>query len=303
MNAAPKLSPLYLRPAEIGRRFVGFIVQFAISAYGAAAALSVALSDAETVAGKSNDAIQAVPNLMERYRQAKSAFEHREQIRATLDYVHQNAPGPEQLETAARKSAETLERVSTTYREVAKARETFFDIRPSNILENLPQAKDHVLRAWAAKPDLTSIQGLTDEADDVVAWLKIVNDLDVDLAGLYAQLLSVLDNFASDEIAGTLGVMAAALGIVWVLSLGVGFWARRGRPGFIAALLHGWGARRFSSWYVSNLEHALGPRLYAVSRARLQRDIVADPRTALDPETLDELERYFARERAGEARR
>ena len=35
--------------------------------------------------------------------------------------------------------------------------------------------------------------------------------------------------------------------------------------------------------------------LYAVARERIQRDIVADPHKALDPEALQELERYFER--------
>ena len=33
--------------------------------------------------------------------------------------------------------------------------------------------------------------------------------------------------------------------------------------------------------------------LYAVARERIQRDIVADPQEALDPEALQALERYF----------
>lgn len=292
-----RIPVLYRRPSEIARRIVGVVLEFVIKAYGAAAALSVALSDAETVGGKGYDALNAVPNLMERYRQAKYVVDHREQIQTALDYVNENAPDPAQLETATRQSAETLDRLTRTYGELNLAWETVGGIRLSNVLESLPKAKDHVDRAWSSKPDLASLDSLTDEAEQVAPFLRQLGALEVDFPRLYANLLSVLDNFASDEIAATLGVMAAALGVAWVLSLGAGFWGRRGRPGFVTATLHGWGAQRFRPWYVRNLELAVGAPLYAVARERLQRDIVTDPRAALDPETLDELERYFERER------
>lgn len=78
MTAVLKRPPLYRRPEEIGRRVIGSLLELGIKAYGAAAAMSVALSDAETVGGKSYDALNAVPNLMERYRQAKYVVDHRE---------------------------------------------------------------------------------------------------------------------------------------------------------------------------------------------------------------------------------
>jgi hypothetical protein len=53
------------------------------------------------------------------------------------------------------------------------------------------------------------------------------------------------------------------------------------------------GARAFRRWYVHNLPYALSPPLYAAARERIQRDIVADPQNALDPEVLRELELYF----------
>jgi hypothetical protein len=102
-----------------------------------------------------------------------------------------------------------------------------------------------------------------------------------------------VDNFASDEIAATLCVMAAALGLAFVLGRTVGFWARRGRPGVMARTLQRCGARRFRGWYVRNLPYAIGPALYAAARERIQHDIVADPQRALDPEALRELELYF----------
>jgi hypothetical protein len=295
MTAVLERPPLYLRPVELGRRATGFLLGLGIKAYGAAAAVSVTLSDAETMGGKSYDALNAVPNLMERYRQAKYVVDHRAEIQAALDYVHQRAPDPKQLEAAATESAETLNRITATHREVTQAWDALASIRPHNVLERFPRAKEHFGRAWAAKPDLDSIGNLADEAQDVTSFLRQLEGLNIDLAGLYATLLNVMDNFASDEISSTLGVMGAAIGVAYALGTGAGFWGRRGRPGFMASTLHGWGARRFRSWYVLNLEHALGRRLYAVARQRIQSDIVADPHKALDPVALQELEQYFER--------
>jgi hypothetical protein len=293
MTAVVKRPPLYRRPEEIGRRVVGSLFEFVVKAYGAAAAVSVALSDGETVGGKSYDALNAIPNLAERYRQAKYVFDHREEIQTTLDYVHDHAPDAHQLETAASQSSETLERITTTYSEVTQSWDAIASIRPHNVMQNFPRAKEHFDKAWAAKPDLDSISHLADEAKGVTPFLRQLNELDIDFPGLYANLLSVLDNFASDEIAATLGVMTAALALTYALGMGAGFWGRRGRPDFIAGTLQGWGARHFKGWYVRNLEYALGQRLYAVARERIQRDIVADPLMALDPEALQTLERYF----------
>lgn len=110
---------------------------------------------------------------------------------------------------------------------------------------------------------------------------------------LYGGLLLVMDNFASDEIAATVGVMVAAILVAYALGTGIGFWARRGRPRLIARTLQRWGARRFSDWYVRHLEVALGKPVVAVARERLIRDIVRDPKNTLDDEALRELERYF----------
>jgi hypothetical protein len=79
--------PLYRRPEELGRRILGAVIAFVLKAYGAAAALSVALSSSETVGGKAYDAVHAVPNLTERFSQARYVVAHREQVQATLDYA------------------------------------------------------------------------------------------------------------------------------------------------------------------------------------------------------------------------
>lgn len=122
----------------------------------------------------------------------------------------------------------------------------------------------------------------------------VVDEVDVLIDVYYGGLLQAIDNFSSDEIFGTLGVMAAALGLAFVLVQAVGFWARRGRPGLLARTLQRWGARRFRRWYVDNTPQALSPPLYAAARERLQRDIVADPQEALDPAVFRELESWFA---------
>ena len=156
--------------------------------------------------------------------------------------------------------------------------------------------KEHVQNAWAAKPSLDSIEHLGDQAQDVQTLLKQLNLQDPTVRRVYADLRSVMDNFASDEIVATLAVMAAAFTLGYVLGMAAGYWGRRGRPGFIAATLQRWGTRHFSDWYVVNLEYAMSWPLYAVARERIQRDIVADPQEALDPEALQALERYFERQ-------
>jgi hypothetical protein len=285
--------PLLLRPSELGRRVAGSVLELVIRAYGAAAVVSVALSDAESVRGKGYDAVNAVPNLLERYREARYVVEHREEIRSTLQYVHDNAPPPDQLEAAAQQSSETLGRITTSYDEAARALEDLGSIRPTNVVQKLPQVKDHLEQAWSTRPDLDSIRHLADQAREVTPYLRRLDSLDLDWARAYGNLLSVLDNFAADEVVGTLGVMAVTAVLAYVLAQATGFWTRRGRPGLVAGTLQRLGARLFRSWYVRNLEYAVGPSFYAVARERIQRDLVADPRGTLDPEALDALERWF----------
>ncbi len=286
--ATALIRPSRTRDLEIGRRAIGVLLELGVKAYGAAAAVSVALSDAETVGRKADDALAAVPNLMERYRDARYVVDHREEIRAAVDYVHQHAPDAQQVETAAQESSETLARIETTYSEVIQATEALAE---RNIL-GVPQAVDHLRDAWAARPDLDSIRHLAEVAGSVT---PVVRQAEVLVPRLYGGLLTVIDNFASDEIAATLGVMGAAFALAYLLGTAIGFWARRGRPGLIARTLQRLGARFFRGWYVSNLEHALSPPLYAAARERIQSDIVADPQKALDPEALAELELYFER--------
>ena len=188
----------------------------------------------------------------------------------------------------------TLDGIATMLSEFDQGKEALANISYLKAWEGAQEASEHFGRAWEARPDLDSIRHLADVAKDVAPFVTQVDAL-VDFPRIYGGLLAVVDNFASDEIAATLGVMGAAFGLAFALGMGVGFWARRGRPGFIARTLQSWGARLFRRWYVRNLEYALSRPLYAAARERIQSDIVADPTKALDPETLQELERYFDR--------
>ncbi len=277
---------------EFGRRVVGFFAAVVITAYGAGAAVSVALSDAETVAGKGGDAVLAVRTLKDRYHSAEYVFEYRREIQSALTYVNQNAPSQAQLEEAAEESSETLNKIGTTYDEVRKAREALdISLNPLRVVDGGQEALGHVREAIKARPDADSLRELGARAEQVGPLVAQVRVLTGDH---YQDLLHVVDNFSSDEIVGTLIVMAAALGLAFVLSQAVGFWARRGRPGLLARTLQGWGARRFRRWYVDNTLQALSPPLYAAARERLQRDIVANPQEALDPDVLRKLESWFA---------
>ena len=300
MTAALKHPPLYRRPNEIRRRVIGALLGLVIMAYGTAGATSVALSDAETVSGKSYDALNALPTLTERYHQTKYVVDHREDIQKALDDVHQYAPDAQQLDAAVKKSTETLKGIATTDSEVTQAWEALRNIslfKPRESFAQASQAKEHAGKAMKATPNTDSIRQLAAEAKRVTPLLEQLGAVGIDR--LYRVLVPVTDNFASDEIAATLGVMGAAFGLAYALGMGAGFWARRGRPGFIAGTLQRWGARRYRGWYVENREYALGWPLYAVARERIQSDIVADPQKSLDPEALQELERYFERRLRG----
>lgn len=285
--------PSLRRRLEVGRLLIGSVLELGIKAYGAGAAASVALGDAETVGGKARDALAAVPNLTERYRAAKYVADHRQEIQAALDYVDSHTLPQAELEDAAARSSETLRGIEATYAEVTAAKEAADDIvglDVFNAVDKTGEAFGHIREAWGEKPDLESISDLADKAEQVSPYLDQVEVL---TPVYYGGLLNVVDNFASDEIAGTLGFMALTLGVAFVLGTAVGFWVRRGRPGLIARTLQRWGARTFRPWYVRNLPHALSPALHAAARERIQRDIVADPQEALDPDAFRELERYF----------
>lgn len=277
---------------EIGRRVVGFLGAVAITAYGAAAAVSVALSDEETVAGKSSDGLAAVSVLKDRYEAAKYVAEHRQQIQDALDYVNQNTPPPDDLERAAAQTSETLNSIGKTVAEVREAREALSDISgPRSLVREAPEVFKNVLEAFDERPSLDSLDELGARAEQAAPYVEQVRVL----SGDYLEdVRHAADNFSSDEIVGTIGLMAAALGMAFLLAHAIGFWARRGRPGWLARTLQRWGARRFRGWYVEHLPQALSPPVYAAARERLQHEIVADPQGALDPDVFRELELWFA---------
>jgi hypothetical protein len=279
------------RRLELGRLLLGSVLETAIKAYGVGAVASVALSDAETTGGKAGDAIRAVPNLTEKYDHAKYVVDHREQIEAAITYLNQHTLPQDELQRSADESVRTLDAIDRTYDEVGRARDVLRFDGISGTFDNVRDAIGHVGNAYDARPDLGSIEQLAAVARQVRPF---ADQVDVLIPVYYGNFFTLTDNFASDEIASTLLVMALALGIASVLGQAVGFWVRRGRPGLLARLLQHLGARTFRRWYASNLPYALSPPLYDAARGHLQREIAADPEGALDPETFSELERYFA---------
>ena len=289
----PELSTIRRR-LELGRLLLGSALELFVKAYGVAAALAVALSDAETVGGKASDAARAVPSLAEEWDQAQYVVDHREEIQAAVTYLNENTLPREELERTADESVATLDAIDTTYAEVAAARDVLEIDGIGGTFDNVREAIGHVGDAYSARPDLGSLERLAGVADQVG---PLVDQVDVLLPVYYGGLATIADNFASDEIVSTLLVMALAYGVAVVVGHAVGFWVRRGRPGLLAILLQALGARVFRRWYVENLPWALTPPLYDAAREHLQAEIVADPEAALDPETLRALEQHFASRR------
>ncbi len=284
--------PAWKRRGELGRLVLGAILEMGIKAYGAGAAASVALSDAETVGGKGRDALAAVPNLAEEYRHAKYVVDHQEEIRDAVDYASQHTPPQAELQESAARVEATLRGIETTYSELEQAKDSAFSFPPTP-----GDAWGHLRDAWEAKPELESIRQLAGVADEAGPYLDQVEVL---VPVYYGGLLALTDNFARDEIVATVSVMAIAFGMALVLGHAVGFWVRRGRPGLIARALQRLGARLFRRWYVRNLPDALGPAMYAAARERVEQDLLADPRAVLDPEAFHEMKTYFAAAEADE---
>jgi len=273
---------------------LGSALEMLIKAYGAGAALSVALSDSETIGGKAADAVRAVPNLADRYQDARYVMDHREEIQAAVTYLNEHTLPQDELQTTADDSMRTLESIETTYDEVGAARDVLEIDGITGTLDNVREAIEHVGNAYSARPELDSLRQLAEVADQVEPFKQQV---DVLIPVYYGNFFVLTDNFAGDEIVSTLVVMAAAFGAAVVLGQAVGFWVRRGRPGLLAQLLQALGARVFRPWYVTNLPWALTPPLYDAAREHLEQRIRDDPEAALDPETLAELEDWFASRR------
>ena len=286
--------PSIWRRLEVGRLLRGSLAEMFIKAYGVGAALSVALSDAETIGGKAGDAVRAVPNLAERLDQARYAVEHREEIQSAIAYLNEHTVPQDELERTADESVETLGAIETTYEELGAARSVLEIDGIGGTFDNVRDAVEHVDNAWDAKPDVEAVRQLSEVAEQV---RPLMSEVEVLIPVYYGGVLALMDNFARDEIVGTLVVMGVALGLAVVLGRAVGFWVRRGRPGLLALVLQQWGARAFRRWYVDNLPYVLGPPLYDAAREHLEREIVADPERALDPATLRDLEAYFTSNR------
>ncbi|HEV2798107.1 MAG TPA: hypothetical protein VGV65_10855 [Nocardioides sp.] len=286
----PDLSDVRRR-LELGRLLAGSLLETLIKAYGLGAVLAVALSDAETVGGKASDAVRAVPSMAEEYDQARYVVDHREEIQDAVTYLNENTPPQEELQRTADESVATLDAIDRTYDEVGRARDVLEIDGITGTIDNVREAIDHVGNAYDARPDVDSLERLAGVADEVG---PLVEQVDVLLPVYYGGVTTLTDNFASDEIASTLLVMALAYGVAAVVGQAVGFWVRRGRPGLVALLMQALGARVFRRWYVDNLPFALTPPLYDAAREHLQAEIVADPEATLDRDAFDELERYFA---------
>lgn len=290
----PELSTIRRR-LELGRLLLGSLLELFVKAYGVAAALAVALSDAETVGGKASDAVRAVPSLAEEWEQAQYVVDHREEIQAAVTYLNENTLPQEELQRTADESTATLDAIQTTYDEVAAARDVLEIDGISGTFDNVRDAIGHVGDAYDAQPDLDSLERLAGVADQVG---PLADQVEVLLPVYYGGLATITDNFASDEIASTLLVMALALVLAGALGRTVGFWVRRGRPGLLAQLLQALGASVFRRWYVANLPWALTPPLYDAAREHFHAEIAADPEAALDQDTLRALEQHFAGSRA-----
>ena len=290
----PELSTIRRR-LELGRLLLGSLLELFVKAYGVAAALAVALSDAETVGGKASDAVRAVPSLAEEWEQAQYVVDHREEIQAAVTYLNENTLPQEELQRTADESTATLDAIQTTYDEVAAARDVLEIDGISGTFDNVRDAIGHVGDAYDARPDLDSLERLAGVADQVG---PLADQVEVLLPVYYGGLATITDNFASDEIASTLLVMALALVLAGAVGRTVGFWVRRGRPGLLAQLLQALGARVFRRWYVANLPWALTPPLYDAAREHFHAEIAADPEAALDQDTLRALEQHFAGSRA-----
>ena len=284
--------PSLARRLEVGRLLTGTLAELFIKAYGAGAALSVALSDAETVGGKADDAARAIPSLADKYDQARYVVDHRAQIQAAITYLDEHTLPREELERTVDESVATLGAIERTYDEVDAARDVLQIDGFRGTYDNALEAIGHVGNAWSARPDLDSINRLAEVAEQVRPF---ADQVDVLVPVYYGGVLAVMDNFARDELAGTLVVMAVAFGLAVVLGRTVGFWVRRGRPGLVAVVLQRLGTQVWHRWYARNLPYVMGEPLYDAARTRIHHEVVADPEEALDEESFRELEAYFAR--------
>ncbi len=153
---------------------------------------------------------------MERYRAAKYVADHRQEIQAALDYVART-PTQAGSRTTIDRSSETLQ-TSRRRREVTAAKEAIDDIdglSPFDGFDQTQEAFGHVRNGVGgeARPRAPSATSPT-AAEQVSPY---VDQVEVLVPVYYGGLFDAVDNFARDEIVGTLCVMAAAFGLAFVL--------------------------------------------------------------------------------------
>jgi len=243
----------------LARRILGYCFEYVAKVWGAAAALNVLFGDAETVGQKIGKTLTAVPDLTANYRRIRYVADHSEQINRTLDYLRENAPTPDELQSAVDKTYETLTRLNTSLAHLAKAKDNLlsWSWQPGETLEHLQQG-------WTLMPDLDAFRYLAFASDHAAEALRQVRN--IDLNPLYQLLMNAIDNFARDEIVATVLVSASTVLVASGLGILIGrFWARRGMPGIMTLQVQRLGVRVFPAWYQSNLQRALGRDLYAIA--------------------------------------
>lgn len=291
--------PARRRKRELLRLGAGSLLEMLVKAYGGSAAAAVALSDSETTGGKLKDAVLAVPTLTKEYHRAQYIREHRAEIQSAVDYLSQHQVSQQEVQAQLDQSRATLESIDATYSELGAARDAtgdfgdslFDDWNPVDGFGNTGDALGHLRNAWDARPSSESLHQLQQTAEQAG---PLMDQVDVLAPAYYSGGLSLADNFASDEIVSTLFVMGLAVALAFLIGRSLGFWVRRGRPGLLAFLLHGLGARAFPRWYATYAPYSMSKPLYANTRNYVQRELVRDPEAALDEESFKELEEWFS---------
>lgn len=257
---------------------MGAALEIFFKAWGTAAAIAVAFSDAQTWAGKTREGLAAVPTLTEEYRRTQYVVDHREQIEAAIDHLNTDIPPQAEMEASIERSQATLGELQKFDERVADASD--FDWK---IWQNVGDIRD----AWDAIPDRESLQQLIEVTGPAVEQARVL------VPTYYGGILTLTDNFSREERGSTIATMLVLMAAMFLIGRSVAFAVRRGQPGFIARSLQWLGAHTFPQWYSHNVAYALNKPLYAHARASVHRELMADPETALDPETFRELEDYF----------
>ncbi|RPJ62154.1 MAG: hypothetical protein EHM23_04235 [Acidobacteria bacterium] len=244
---------------KLVRRILGYGLEYLVKAWGAAAAFNVIVGDAETVSQKFGKILTAVPDLTANYRRIRYVADHSEEINRTLEYLHEKAPSPGELQAAVNRTYETLSRLNTSLSHLEKAKENLlsWSWQPRETLE-------HLQHGWSLMPDLDAFRYLafaSQNAADALARLR-----QIDLNPMYVLLMNATDNLARDEIFGTIAVSVGTILVCSAIGVLVGrFWARRGMPGILTLQVQRLGVRFFPAWYERNLERVLGRDLYAMA--------------------------------------